>query len=133
MIAETVAGRVTYLLLPAFPRPQLRDGTLIALAVTSARRSNLLPEITTVAELGLVGFDFTEWYGMWAPASTPTDIVEKIGKDVARALADPTLLTPLSDMRVEPMIMAPAEFESFARNEAESVARIVKASGITLQ
>ena len=134
VIAETIAGRITYLLLPALPMPQLRDGTLIALAVTSARRSSLLPEIPTLAEAGLAGFEYTEWYGMWAPAGTPADIVDKIGKDVARALAAPDLRAKLAQITgMEPMSMAPAEFARFVASESESAARIVKAAGIKPQ
>jgi len=132
MIADTIAGRVTYLLLPAFSTPQLRDGRLIALAVTSARRSSLLPEIPTVAEAGPAGFEYTEWYGMWAPAGTPAHIVDKIGKDVARALTAPDLRAKLAQVTgMEPMSMAPAEFARFVASESESAAYLIKVVGIT--
>lgn len=136
MIAETIAGRVTYMMLFGGPGliPPVRDGKLIALAVTSARRSNLLPEVPTLAEAGLAGFDYTEWYGIWAPAGTPTDVVDKIGKDVARALAAPDLRALLMKMTgIEPMSMAPTEFARFVASERESAARIVKAAGINPQ
>src|SRR6267142_752460 len=133
MIVDTIAGRVIYLLLPAFSTPQLRDGRLIALAVTSALRSSLLPEIPTVAEAGLTGFEYTEWYGMWAPAGTPADIVDKIGNDVARALAPPDLRAKLVEMGMEPMNMAPAEFARFVTSESESAAHLIKVAGITPQ
>jgi len=132
MIADTIAGRVTYLLLPAFSTPQLRDGRLIALAVTSARRSSLLPDIPTVAEAGPAGFEYTEWYGMWAPAGTPAHIVDKIGKDVARALTAPDLRAKLAQATgMEPMSMAPAEFARFVASESESAAYLIKMAGIT--
>lgn len=134
VIAETIAGRITYLLLPADSMPQFRDGRLIALAVTSARRSSLLPEIPTVAEAGLAGFDYTEWKGMWAPAGTPADIVDKIGNDVAWALAAPDLRAFWLKMTgIEPMSMAPAEFARFVASESEFAARIYKAAGIKPQ
>jgi len=114
--------------------PPFREGKLIPLAVTSARRSSLLPEIPTVAEAGLAGFDYTEWQGMWAPAGTPADIVDKIGKDVARALAAPDLRASLMKMTgVEPMSMSPTEFARFVASESESAAHLVKAAGITPQ
>jgi len=136
MVAETIAGRITYILLFGVPgtMPPIRDGRLVALAVTSARRSSLLPEIPTLAEAGLAGFDFTEWIGMWAPAGTPADIVDKIGKDVAHALAAPDLRASLVKMTgIEPMSMAPAEFARFVASESESAARIIKAAGIKPQ
>jgi tripartite-type tricarboxylate transporter receptor subunit TctC len=129
VIADAIAGRITYLLLPA---PQFRDGRLIALAVTSARRSSLLPEIPTLSEAGLAGFEYTEWYGMWAPAGTPADIVDKIGKDVAGALAAPDLRAKFAQITgMEPMSMTPAEFVRFAASESESAAYLIKAAGIT--
>jgi len=136
MIAETIAGRITYMLLFGGPGilPPFREGKLIPLAVTSARRSSLLPEIPTLAEAGLAGFDYTEWQGMWAPAGTPADIVDKIGKDVARALAAPDLHALLMKMTgIEPMSMAPAEFARFVTSESESAAHLLKAAGITPQ
>lgn len=131
-IAETIAGRVTYLLLPGAPSflTPVREGKLTALAVTSTQRSSVLPEIPTVAEAGLAGFDYTEWYGMWAPIGTPADIVDKIGYDVARALAAPDLRILFMTMGLEPVRMAPAEFARFLATESESTARVVKAAGI---
>lgn len=134
VVAETIAGRITYLLLSADSMPQFRDGSLIALAVTSARRSSLLPEIPTVAEAGLAGFDYTEWKGMWAPAGTPAVIVDKIGNDVARALAAPDLRALFVKITgIEPVSLAPAEFARFVASESESAARIIKAAGIKPQ
>lgn len=132
VLADTVAGRITYMLLPALPGFMLpiSDDRLIALAVTSARRSSLLPEVPTLAEAGLPGFDYSEWYGMWAPAGTPADIVHKIGKDVARALATPDLRDLFMKKGAEPMSMAPADFARFVASESESTAHIVKAAGI---
>jgi len=132
MVAETSAGRITYMLFDAHPVmvSMLRKGDLIVLAVTSTRRSSLLPETPTLAEAGLAGFDYTEWSGMWAPAGTPADIVEIIAKDVARALAAQDLRTSLVKMTGdEPMSMAPAEFARFVASESEFAARTIKAAG----
>jgi len=135
VLADTIAGRITYLLLSLGPSvTPLREGKLIALAVTSARRSSLLPEIPTLAEADLAGFDFTEWYGMWAPAGTPADIVDKIAKDVARAVAGPDLRASVWKMMgLEPMSISPDEFARFVASESESAAHIVKAAGIKPQ
>ena len=135
VLADTIAGRITYMLVavaPGFLHP-IREGRLVALAVTSARRSSLLPEIPTVAEAGLAGFDYMNWYGMWAPAGTPADIVDRIANDVARALAAPELRASLVKMGTEPMSIAPADFARFVVSESELTARIVKAAGIKPQ
>ena len=94
-IAETTAGRVTYLFLSFPPLNLIREGKLIALGVASSRRSGDLPEVPTMAEAGVPGFEFTSWYGMWVPAGTPADVMDKLANDVAHALAAPDLSTAL--------------------------------------
>ena len=65
-IANTIAGRTTYMMAPiSLALPQIRDGKLVALGVSTARRSTLLPEVPTIAEAGVAGFDFPIWYGIW--------------------------------------------------------------------
>ena len=66
-------------------------GKLLPLGVTTARRSTLLPEVPMIAKAGVVEFDFPIWYGIWVPAGTPTGVVDKLSKDIARALATPDL------------------------------------------
>jgi tripartite-type tricarboxylate transporter receptor subunit TctC len=91
-MADTIDGRVTYWLSPiSLALPHIHEGRLLALAVSSARRSSQLPGIPTVAEAGLAGFDYAIWYGMWAPAATPADVVNKIASDITRVLATPDL------------------------------------------
>jgi tripartite-type tricarboxylate transporter receptor subunit TctC len=89
-IANAIAGHFTYYLVPiTLALPHIRDGTLVALGVSTARRSTLLPEVPTIAEAGVAGFDFPIWYGIWVPAGTPTGVVDKLSKDIARVLAGP--------------------------------------------
>ena len=72
VIANTIAGRTTYMMAPiSLALSPIRDGKLVALGVSTARRSTLLPEVPTIAEAGVAGFDFPIWYGIWAPAGTP--------------------------------------------------------------
>jgi tripartite-type tricarboxylate transporter receptor subunit TctC len=113
--------------------PNVRDGKLRALGVTSAQRSGHLPEVPTIAEAGLPAFDYTLWSGLWAPAGTPADLVEKLSKDAARALAEAELRERLANLGAEPMAMTPAEFAQFVRSEIEDSTRIVKAAGIRAQ
>jgi tripartite-type tricarboxylate transporter receptor subunit TctC len=132
--ADVIAGRVTYWFAPiVMAAPNVRDGKLRALGVTSAQRSGHLPEVPTIAEAGLPAFDYTLWSGLWAPAGTPADLVEKLSKDAARALAEPELRERLANLGAEPMAMTPAEFAQFVRSEIEDSTRIVKAAGIRAQ
>jgi tripartite-type tricarboxylate transporter receptor subunit TctC len=131
---EVIAGRVTYSFSSITPAlPHIREGRLLALGVSSAKRLSAMPEIPTVAEAGVPGFDSTLWYGVWAPAGTPDAVVDSIAKDVALALAAPDVRERLAKLSAEPMSMTPAEFARFVRSEAESVVRIVQAAGIKAQ
>ena len=132
--ADAIAGRVTYWFPPiAVALPQVREGRLLAVGMSSARRSSLLPDVPTIAETGLAGFEDTIWYGMWAPAATPAEVVNQLSKDVARALATPDVRDRLTKLGAEPMNMTPAEFARFVRSEIDSAARVVKAAGIKPQ
>ena len=80
----------------------IRDGKLRAIAVSSAKRSSSLPDVPTIAESGVPGFEFTLWFGLWGPAGMPANIVDKISKDVHRALADPGVRERLAEARQRP-------------------------------
>jgi tripartite-type tricarboxylate transporter receptor subunit TctC len=88
-IASTVAGQTAYLIAPIpLATAHIRNGKLRALGVTSKRRSPLLPEVPTIAETGIADFDYPIWYGVWVRAGTPQQVVDQLGKDIARALAN---------------------------------------------
>ncbi len=133
-IASAIAGRFAYYLAPiSLALPHIRDGTLVALGVSTARRSNLLPQVPTIAEAGLAGFDFPIWYGVWVPAGTPAGVVDKLSKDIGRVLARPDLRDWISKHGGEPMSMTQPEFARFVQGESESAARIINAVGIKTQ
>jgi tripartite-type tricarboxylate transporter receptor subunit TctC len=133
-MTDVMMGRVTYWIPSiATALPLIQSGKLLALAVTSRQRSAALPNVPTLAESGLAGFDDALWIGMWAPAGTPAPIVEKLARDTARALAMPALRELLASNVAEPMNMTPAEFARFIRDETEAAARVIKAAGITPQ
>jgi tripartite-type tricarboxylate transporter receptor subunit TctC len=113
--------------------PHIREGRLRPLGVSSAQRSTLLPDVPTIAESGVPGFEFTFWSGLWAPAGTPPAVVERIGRDVIRAIAQPDVRERFANLGAEPVEMTPAQFSRFVRSETEDVARIGKAAGIKLQ
>jgi tripartite-type tricarboxylate transporter receptor subunit TctC len=133
-IANAIAGRFTYYLVPiSLALPHIRDGTLIALGVSTTRRSTLLPEVPTIAEEGVAGFDFPIWYGIWVPAGTPTGVVDKLANDVGRVLAGPDLRDWIAKHGGEPMNMTQPEFARFVRSESESAARLILAAGFKPQ
>lgn len=133
-IADTVSGRVAWFFPPiSLALMPLREGKLHALGVSSARRSSLLPDVPTIAEAGVAGFEDTIWYGVWAPAETRAEVVDKLSTDIARALAASDVRERLTKTGAETMSMTPAEFSRFVRSEVEGAARVVKAAGIKPQ
>jgi tripartite-type tricarboxylate transporter receptor subunit TctC len=133
-LTDTMAGRVTFYFSPiSAALPQIKDGKLVALAVSSAQRSSLLKDVPTIAESGLPGFDYNLWVGLFGPSSLPPDLVERIARDVQRALGSAEIKERFANLGAEPMPMTPAEFRAFTRGEVESSAKIVKAAGIKVQ
>jgi tripartite-type tricarboxylate transporter receptor subunit TctC len=109
--------------------PQVKAGKLKALAVTTARRSPLAPDLPTMAEAGLPGFDITTWYGLMAPAGTPSAIVAKWNVEVTKILGTPDVKERLAAQGAEAAPMTPDQFAAFIKAEIPKYARIVKASG----
>jgi len=134
VLANAVAGRTIYMMAPIqLALADIRAGRLRALGVTTSKRSSLLPDVPTIAEAGVSGFDYPIWYGVWVPAGTPDRVVDKLAKDIARALATPDLRDWLVNHGGNPMSMTPPEFARFVVQESENAARIAKAAGINPQ
>lgn len=130
-IANTVAGRTDYLLAPIqLALVDIRAGRLRPLGVSTKKRSSLLPEVPTIAEAGVPGFDYPIWYGVWTPAGTPAGVVDKLSKDIARALAAPDLREWLAKHGADAMSMSQPELAQFVLSESESAARLIEAAGI---
>ena len=133
-IANAIAGNATYMMAPiSLALPHIRDGTLIALGVSTARRSALLPKVPTISEAGVAGFDFPIWYGAWVPAGTPAGVVAKLANDIGRVLAGRDLREWVARHGGEPMSMTQPEFARFVISQSEVAAQIVKAAGISFQ
>jgi tripartite-type tricarboxylate transporter receptor subunit TctC len=133
-IADAVAGRTAYMISPiSYALADIRAGRLCALGVTTKKRSSLLPDVPTIGEAGVPGFDFPIWYGVWVPAGTPAGVVEKLGHVIARALASPDVRDRLAKHGADPMRMTQPEFARFVLSESESAAKIAKATGIKPQ
>jgi tripartite-type tricarboxylate transporter receptor subunit TctC len=109
--------------------PFIKAGKLRAVAVTTARRSQALPDVPTVAESGFPGFNISTWYGLWVPRGTPTPIVEKLATHAALALKRPDVQRQYADMGAEPVGSSPAEFSRYTAAEGKKWAEIVRRSG----
>ena len=109
--------------------PHVKAGKLRALAVTSPKRSSALPDIPTMDEEGLKGFDATSWFGLLAPAGTPKDIIAKLNAAAVKALATPEMRERLASQGAEAVGNTPEQFAAFIKAEIEKWAKIVKASG----
>ena len=109
--------------------PLVKAGKLKALAVTTATRSKLAPELPTMAEAGLPGFDISTWYGLLAPAGTPPDVIAKWNSAVTKILNAPDVRERLAAQGAEAAPTTPEQFAAFIAREIAKYARIVKASG----
>lgn len=109
--------------------PQIRAGKLKGFAVTTAEPSGFFPELPTVAESGLPGFDISTWFGVFAPAGTPAPVVDRLHAVLAAAMKQPDVRERFARLGAAPAPLLPDEFRVFVRREQEKYARIVKASG----
>lgn len=133
-IADTIAGRVCCYWAPLNAAlPHVNGGKALALAVSSAQRSPLLPNVPSVAEQGYAGFDYTLWVGLWGPAKMPADVAAKINKDVNAALASPDLRGRLQKLGTMPGNLTIPQFDDFVGKEIADTKRILQAAGIKPQ
>ena len=133
VVGDLLAGQLQ-LASMGFPvaMPHVKAGKLRAIAVTSAARSPLLPELPTVAEGGLAGFDVTSWYGVFGPAALPREIVNKLNAEIGRGINAPDLKERLTALGAEPSTKNPDEYARYVRDEIVKWAKVVKASGAKL-
>ena len=108
---------------------QVKAGRIKALAVTTAKRSALAPGLPTIAESGLPGFDISTWFGIFVPAGTPREVVDKLYAEFHRALAMPDIREKMLALGAEPVGSKPDEFAAYIRAEADKYARVIRASG----
>jgi len=110
----------------------IRAGKLTAFAVTSPQRLPQLPEVPTVAEAGLPGYDSTGWFGVVAPAGTPAAIVERLSAEINAALGDEQIKANMRNLGVEPAPSRPAAFEAYIRAETQKWARVIQQANIKI-
>jgi tripartite-type tricarboxylate transporter receptor subunit TctC len=132
-IPDLVSGRITM----SFANivnvlPLAREGKLRPLAITSAKRSALAPDLPTMAESGFPGFEAVPWFGLLAPAGTPKDIIDKLHGDTVKTLALPEVRKKFDELGLEPVGNTPAEFAAVIKKEMPEWAKVIKDAGIKL-
>jgi tripartite-type tricarboxylate transporter receptor subunit TctC len=130
-LVDLIAGQVvvaTSTMLAGLPH--VKSGRLRALATTGAKRSTSLPDLPTVAEAGVPGYEAGQWYGLFAPAKTPKEIVTKLHGAMKGTLQSPAIKEKLATDGAEPVGNTPDEFARFLRTETEKWGKVVRAAGI---
>jgi tripartite-type tricarboxylate transporter receptor subunit TctC len=132
-LAELVGGQVQAMFsLALAATPLIKAGRARALAITSAKRSRVAPELPTVIELGFPGFEVIGWFGWLAPARTPQTIVTRLNSDIVKILRSPETQERLIALGCEPVGNAPREFAAFVSAERDKWAKVIQQSGIKL-
>ena len=133
-LAEVLAGQVQALFSIALSAiPQVKAGKVRGLAITSAKRSQVAPELPTVAESGLPGFEVVGWFGWLAPAATPKPIVDRLHAEIVRVLKLPDVRERLLSQGSEPIANTPAEFAAFMKAEHGKWGKVIRAADIRVE
>jgi tripartite-type tricarboxylate transporter receptor subunit TctC len=111
----------------------IKAGKLVAYAVTSPQRLPMLPEVPTVSEGGLTGYDSTGWFGVVAPAGTPAPVIARLNAEITAALSDNEIKASMRNLGVEPAPGTAAEFEAYIKSETLKWARVIKTSGTKIE
>ncbi|HEY4300436.1 MAG TPA: tripartite tricarboxylate transporter substrate-binding protein, partial [Candidatus Didemnitutus sp.] len=127
---DLISGRIQLAFAATTSLPYIRDGRLVGLAVTSRRRNPALPDLPTVAEAGLPGYEAAAWYGVLAPAGTPRAIISRLHADFTAAFAQPDVREKLAAQTIEVATSAsPAAFADFLHREQAKWSALVKKAG----
>lgn len=134
VIPDLLSGQVklTFGNMPAL-LPHIQKGSLKPLAVSTAKRSSALPDVPTVAESGVPGYEVIVWLGLLAPAGTPAEIVQKINTDLATVLKLPAIRERFAAMGMEPSYSTPAEFRKLLESEIDKYATVIKAANLRIE
>lgn len=131
-LTEIVAGRVDYYACPlSTALPFIRDGRVVALAMASSTRAAGLPDVPTTLEAGFPDSDYDVWVGLFAPAKTPRDIVDRLNLEIAKALQTPAVKEKFAQLAVETMVMSPKDFDAQVAKEVSSISAFAKTIGLT--
>nr|WP_224082591.1 tripartite tricarboxylate transporter substrate binding protein [Cupriavidus laharis] len=129
-VSDLLAGQIN-LMFDSSVAPYVKSGKLRALAVTSAKRSPVLPDVPTMAEAGLPGYEATAWFGILAPAGTPPSIVDKLNKNLVAILRDAEMRKWMQSQGADAIGDTPSEFAAYIKTETAKWARVVKEAGVS--
>jgi tripartite-type tricarboxylate transporter receptor subunit TctC len=131
----SVMGGHTQMMLDAISTmaPTVKDGQVRALGVTGKKRSSILPDVPTIDEAGVPGYEATIWLGVMAPKGTPQPIVDKLNAEIIKVLNRPDVKEAWAKQGVEPMAMTPSEFDKYLRADIDKWAKVIKDAGIKMQ
>ena len=130
-LTDLIGGQVSSMIDPLpSSYPQVKAGKLTPLAVTSAKRVSFMPDVPTVAESGLPGFEMVSWYGLWGPPNLPRDITLKLSGEVAKAVRSQMITERLGDQGFEPVGSTPEQFANYIKDEIGRYAKIIKEANI---
>jgi tripartite-type tricarboxylate transporter receptor subunit TctC len=130
-LTEVIAGRADFFFAPmALALPHIRDGKVVALAVNGTQRSAALPDVPSLAEVGLRDAEYPIWFGLFMPAKTPADIVDRLSRETLKALQTPKIAERLTALGLDPMVMTPSEFAALVEREIAINAALVKAADL---
>jgi tripartite-type tricarboxylate transporter receptor subunit TctC len=113
--------------------PNVRAGQVRALGTTGLKRSTVLPDVPTISEAGVAGYETTIWLGIMAPKGTPQAIVDKLNAEITKAVSNPDIKKMWAEQGAEPMVMTPAQFDAYLRKDIEKWANVVKISGAKVE
>ena len=130
-MTEVIGGRIDFFFGPVgLVLPYVREGRLAALVVNTTTRSSALPDVPTTQEAGFADAEYPIWFGMFVPARTPRDVVEKLHDETLKALQSAKVKEKLASLGVDPMVMTPAEFQAMVESEIKMNAMLVRAAGL---
>ena len=134
VLADVMGGQIAVTIdnMPVY-LPHVKSGKIRALAVSPAKRSTAAPDIPTIAESGVPGYDSVAWFGLLAPAGTPKDIVSKLSAETARILKMPDINKRISELGAEPVGSKPDEFAALIKSEIAKWAKVIKDANVELQ
>ena len=128
---DLIAGHVSLMFdLVLTAAPHIKSGAARGLAVTGAQRSAVLPDLPTVAESGLPGYEVSAWFGIFAPAGVPQPVAKRLNAEFVKVMREPDLKQRLASLGADPLTSTPEEFSNYLRSEIEKWAKVVKASGM---
>jgi tripartite-type tricarboxylate transporter receptor subunit TctC len=129
--SDLITGRTSVMFMPApTALPQIKAGTLIALASTQLKRAGAAPDLPTMDELGLKGFDTGVWFGLFAPAGTPKSVIDKLERSANDAVKSEDVLAAFRNQGIDALGIGSEEFSTFVKSEIEKWAKVVRAAGV---